>query len=142
MDYSSSGYVLLGYIIEKVSGMPYDKFVAGNIFEPLGMKHSGYDHPANILPGRASGYQKQGTNIVNCVPFAMDTPYAAGALYSTVGDLLRWDESLYSTQLVSAAALDLMFTPFKGDCLHDNMRLLLRMVSLRWRHEYQTWGSR
>ncbi len=111
MHYSNSGYVLLGYIIEKVTGMTYDKFVIENIFGPLGMKHSGYDHPANILPNRASGYGKRGTNIVNCIPFAMDTPHAAGALYSTVGDLLAWDQSLYSSRLVSASTLDLMFTP-------------------------------
>jgi CubicO group peptidase (beta-lactamase class C family) len=115
MRYSNSGYVLLGLIIEKVSGMTYDEFVTWRIFGPLGMKHSGYDHPADILPHRASGYSKRGTNIVNCVPFAMDTPHAAGALYSTVGDLFIWDQSLYSTQLVSVSALELMFTPFKGD---------------------------
>jgi CubicO group peptidase (beta-lactamase class C family) len=108
--YSNSGYVLLGYIIEQVTGMTYEKFVAEKVFVPLGMKHSGYDHPATILPQRASGYSKQGTNIVNCIPFAMDTPHAAGALYSTVGDLLIWDQSLCSARLVSARTLDL-FTP-------------------------------
>ncbi len=115
MRYSNSGYVLIGYIIEKVSGKSYDEFVTKRIFQPLGMKHSGYDHPADILPHRASGYSKRGRDIVNCVPIAMDTPHAAGALYSTVGDLLIWDQSLYSARLVSASTLDLMFTPFKGD---------------------------
>ena len=115
--YSNSGYVLLGYIIEQVTGMTYEEFVAENIFVPLGMKHSGYDHPATILPQRASGYTKQGTNIVNCIPFAMDTPHAAGALYSTVGDLLIWDQSLCSPRLVSASTLDL-FAPL-GWGRHD-----------------------
>lgn len=115
MHYSNSGYVLLGYIIEKVSGMTYDHFVSERIFQPLGMKHSGYDHPADIVPHRASGYSRQGTNIVNCIPFAMDTPHAAGALHSTIGDMLIWDQSLYSTRLISANALDLMFTPFKNN---------------------------
>ena len=115
MRYSNSGYVLLGYIIEQVSGTTYDEFVSKRIFQPLGMKQSGYDHPADILPHRASGYAMQGDDIVNCVPFAMDTPHAAGALYSTVEDLLTWDQSLYSTRLVSASTLDAMFTPFKSD---------------------------
>ncbi len=115
LHYSNSGYVLLGYIIERVTGMTYDRFIAENVFEPLGMKHSGYDHPADILPNRASGYTKQGTNIVNCIPFAMDTPHAAGALRSTVGDMLIWDQALYSSRLVSAGTLDLMFTPVNGD---------------------------
>jgi len=82
------------------------------------MNHSGYDHPADILPNRASGYSKQGTNIVNCIPFAMDTPHAAGALYSTVGDLLLWDQSLHSARLVCASTLDL-FTPL-GWGHHDS----------------------
>jgi len=113
-DYSNSHYVLLGYIIEKVSGMPYDKFVAENVFRPLGMTSSGYDHPADILVNRASGYS-QGTNgIVNCAYIEMDIPHGAGALYSTVHDLLLWDESMYAKQLVSAGSLEAMFTDFYG----------------------------
>lgn len=115
MRYSNSGYVLLGYIIEKVTGKSYGEFVAERIFQPLGMKQSGYDHPSDILPGRASGYSRRGTNIINCIPFAMDTPHAAGALHSTVGDLLIWDQALYSDRLVSASTLKAMFTPFKED---------------------------
>lgn len=115
MRYSNSGYVLLGYIIEKVSGKSYEEFITDKIFRLLGMKQSGYDHPATILPNRAAGYAKSGTNIVNCVPFAMDTPHAAGALYSTVGDLFIWDQALYSEQLVPASALKAMFTEFKGN---------------------------
>src|SRR5262249_50644229 len=48
MKYSNSGYVLLGYIIEKVTGTSYERFIIEHIFQPLGMEHSGYDHPANI----------------------------------------------------------------------------------------------
>jgi len=115
MRYSNSGYVLLGYIIEKVTGGSYGEFIAERIFRPLGMKQSGYDHPANILPNRAAGYSRLGTKIINCVPFAMDTPHAAGALYSTVEDMLMWDSALYSDRLVSAKTLETMFTPSKND---------------------------
>src|SRR6185503_6350391 len=73
----------------------------------------GYDHPANILVNRASGYSRNGTNIVNCIPFSMDTPHAAGALYSTVGDMLLWDQALYSERLISAQSLEAMFTENK-----------------------------
>ncbi|PYJ07904.1 MAG: hypothetical protein DME25_02760 [Verrucomicrobia bacterium] len=78
MHYSNSGYVLLGYIIEKVTGKSYERALREKIFQPLGMNRSGYDHPATILAGRASGYgltrfpHPFGTNIVNCIPFAMD----------------------------------------------------------------------
>lgn len=114
MRYSNSGYVLLGYIIEKVSGKSYEEFVTEKIFRPLGMKNSGYDHPATLLPNRAVGYARRGTNTVNCIPFAMDTPHAAGALYSTIGDMFTWDQALYSERLVSTSALEAMFTEFKG----------------------------
>ena len=116
MRYSNSGYVLLGHIIENVAGKSYDEFVMERIFRPLGMNHSAYDRPAKILPDRASGYSRQGTNIVNCVAFAMNTPHAAGALYSTVGDMLIWDQALYSDRLVSAKTLESMFTPVNGSC--------------------------
>jgi len=115
MRYSNSGYVLLGYIIEKITGRSYGEFIGERIFQVLGMKQSGYDHPANILPHRAAGYSRVGTNIINCIPFAMDTPHAAGALYSTVEDMLIWDGALYSDRLVSARTLEMMFTPFKND---------------------------
>ncbi len=114
MRYSNSGYVLLGYIIEKVAGKSYGEFVAEKIFQPLGMNHSGYDHPADILPKRASGYSKLGIIIVNCIPFAMDTPHAAGALRSTVADMLIWDQALYSERLIPAKCLEAMFTEYKG----------------------------
>ena len=55
-SYSNSGYVLLGYLIEKVSGESYEKFVQENIFGPLGMKDSGYDSNSAIIPRRAAGY--------------------------------------------------------------------------------------
>ena len=119
MQYSNSGYVLLGYIIEKLSGKSYEQFLSEKIFQPLGMNHSGYDHPETILKGRAAGYgltlfpEPFGTNIVNCIPFAMDLPHAAGALYSTVGDMLIWDQALYSGRIVAAKSLEAMFTDYK-----------------------------
>ena len=116
MSYSDSGYVLLGYIIERVSGTTFEDFLASRILRPLGMLNSGYDRPSRILRHRAAGYSKgENGEIINCVPFAMDTPHAAGAMYSTVGDLLKWDEALYSGRLVSRETMTLMFTPFTGD---------------------------
>ena len=56
MSYSNSGYLVLGAIIEKVSGQSYEKFVTDNIFTPLGMKDSGYDSNTAIIKRRASGY--------------------------------------------------------------------------------------
>lgn len=114
-SYSNSGYVLLGYVIERVTGTPYERFLKDKILRPLGLNDTGYDHPAIVLPNRASGYSKNGDQVVNCVPFAMDTPHAAGALYSTVLDLHKWISAVHSERLVPRQALESMFTPFVGN---------------------------
>jgi CubicO group peptidase (beta-lactamase class C family) len=87
-SYSNSGYILLGYLIEKISGESYEKFVQENIFSPLGMKDSGYDSNSAIIAHRATGYQRgpDGT-VANAGYIHMSVPHAAGALYSTTEDL-------------------------------------------------------
>ncbi len=89
MIYSNSGYLVLGHIIERVSGVSYEKFVADNIFTPLGMKDSGYDSNTAIIPRRAAGYMPSPDGPVNAGFVHMSIPHAAGALYSTTEDLLR-----------------------------------------------------
>lgn len=113
--YSNSGYYLLGTIIEKASGVSYSEFLQTNIFTPLGMKNSGYDSTSQIIMNRAAGYARQKGEIVNADYMDMSVPYAAGALYSTTGDLLIWDRSLYTDKLVSRKSMDEIFTPFKGE---------------------------
>ena len=113
-DYSNSGYFLLGAIIERASGKSYADFLAENIFAPLGMKNTGYDVSAKVIKNRAAGYAKQGGEFVNASYMDMTVPGAAGALYSTTGDLLLWDQALYVEKLVSRKSLDEMFTPFKN----------------------------
>jgi len=112
-QYSNSGYILLGHIIEIVSGKTYGEFLRENIFEPLGMRSSGYDDPKAILPHRASGYNLEKTGLVHAPYRDMSIPYAAGALYSTVEDYYRWDQALYSDKLLSKASRDAMFTAYK-----------------------------
>jgi CubicO group peptidase (beta-lactamase class C family) len=113
--YSNSGYYLLGAIIEKASGKLYADFLQENIFTPLGMKQTGYDDPLRIIMHRAAGYQKQAGKTINAAYMDMTVPYAAGSLYSSTGDLLIWDQALYTEKLVSRKSLDEIFTPFKGD---------------------------
>lgn len=111
--YSNSGYFLLGAIIEKVAGKPYAQVLTDNILQPLQMQNTGYDLPGTVLPKRAAGYAKQGTVVANTPYLDMAVPYAAGALYSTVLDLYKWDQALYTTQLLSEAGKARLFTPFK-----------------------------
>ena len=115
MSYSNSGYLLLGHVIERVSGASYEKFVTDNIFTPLGMKDSGYDSNTAVIPRRAAGYMPSAAGPVNAGFIDMSIPHAAGALYSTTEDLLRWEQGLFGGKLISAASLAKMTTPFKGD---------------------------
>ncbi|HET6543159.1 MAG TPA: serine hydrolase [Chryseolinea sp.] len=107
--YSNSGYLLLGYIIEKVTGRSYEQLLQENIFTPLKMNNTGYDHHETLLKNRARGYEKNGRRYVNADFIDMSVPYAAGALYSTVEDLYLWDQALYGNQLLRKENMDLLF---------------------------------
>jgi len=115
MSYSNSGYVLLGYLLEKISGESYEKFVQGNIFTPLSMKDSGYDSNSAIIPKRAAGYVPGPSGPSNAGFINMTVPLSAGALYSTTEDLLRWEQGLFGGKLLSPSSLQEMTTPFKND---------------------------
>ena len=113
-NYSNSGYHLLGLIIEKISGQTYEDFLVENIFKPLGLNQTGYDRTNRIIKGRAAGYDRDGDSVANTTYIDMWIPYAAGSLYSTTGDLLKWEQALYTEKLLTRKSLDEMFTPFKG----------------------------
>lgn len=114
-NYSNSGYVLLGYLIEKISGETYQKFLTDNIFTPLGMKDSGYDSNLPVIAHRASGYTRTPQGFENAAFIDMTVPFSAGALYSTTGDLLKWDQGLFGGKLLKPESLTKMTTPFKND---------------------------
>ncbi|WP_176059755.1 serine hydrolase [Paraburkholderia sp. BCC1876] len=107
-SYCNSGYALLGLIVEKLSGQTYSAFLRSEIFDPLGMSNTGYDETRAILPRRAAGYERHGGKWINALYSAMSVPYAAGGLYSTADDLLRWTEALSNGNVISAASLDEM----------------------------------
>lgn len=106
-SYSNSGYIVLGYIIEKVSGQSYEDFLQQSIFTPLNLRDTGYDHNSSSL---AVGYPDRNSTLP-AEFIDMSIPYAAGALYSTVEDLYRWEQALSTEQLVPQVYLDEMFTP-------------------------------
>lgn len=111
-NYSNSGYFLLGYIIEKVSGKTYEQYLQEVILTPLKMANTGFDHYEIILKKRAAGYEKKGKKISNAYYLDMSIPYAAGSLYSTVEDLYLWDQALYTTKLLSAKSMESLFKPY------------------------------
>lgn len=110
-SYNNSGYILLGAIIEKLTGKTYETVLTERILKPLGMTNSGYDNTSPLMPKRASGYQKQPAGYVNAPYLDMSLPYAAGSIYSTVEDLYKWDQALHEGKILSAESRKLMFTP-------------------------------
>ncbi|WP_367607687.1 serine hydrolase [Legionella sp. W05-934-2] len=114
-EYNNSAYVLLGYLIEKISGQSYQDFVVNNIFKPLEMNDSGYDSHSEIILHRAAGYMVSSNGIRNADYLDMSIPYSAGSLYSTTHDLLRWEQSLFGGKILSIESLKKMIEPFKND---------------------------
>jgi len=104
-NYSNSGYNVLGDVIERVSGQSYGGFLKQHIFDPLHMDDTGYDRNAEIP---ALGYTKNGARAVFLEPSLL---FSAGGLYSTVEDLYRWDQALYTQDLLSRPLLEEMFQP-------------------------------
>lgn len=105
-DYSNSNYAILGYLIEQLSGMPYDEYITKHIFIPLGMSNSGYDHND---PSLAIGYNYDLDAPAEYIH--MSTPYAAGGLFSTAEDLYKWDRALYTDAVLSKASIAEMTAP-------------------------------
>jgi CubicO group peptidase (beta-lactamase class C family) len=110
--YENSDYVVLGRIIEQVSGQSYADFMRDAIFAPLQMRDSGVESGLGYGPGYAIGYGSVGAP---APPLDPSTLFAAGAMYSTVEDLYRWDQALYTDALLPAALRAQMFTPFLRD---------------------------
>ena len=110
--YNNSGYFLLGVIIEKVTGKPYDKVLRERILLPLGLDNSGYDHYGEIIERHATGYVKAGGGYEHAAYLDTSIPYAAGMMYSTVEDLYKWDQRLYDNgPFQKPETKALMFTP-------------------------------
>jgi CubicO group peptidase (beta-lactamase class C family) len=113
-NYNNSGYILLGAIIEKVSGMKYEAFLQKHIFDPLGLKNTFYGSATRIIPRRITGYASGANNsFLNAEYLSMTQPYAAGSLLSTVDDLASWNEALLAGKLIKRESLEKAWTPYK-----------------------------
>lgn len=114
-SYVNMGYLILGYLIEKVSGQTYADFLHDNIFQPLGMQDSGLDSNVTVIPRRAIGYWPGVFGIENAERFNFANGFSAGSLYSSTEDLLRWEEGLFGGKVLTPASLRKMTTPFRND---------------------------
>lgn len=109
-EYSNSGYVLLGYIIEIITGKKYDKVLQDKIFKPLNMRNTGFYRHRPLIKNMSSGYNRGFGEYFNIDYSDESSAYSAGAIYSTVEDLFLWDQALYTDTLLPKKYLDLIFT--------------------------------
>ncbi len=111
-SYSDVGYVLLGFVINRVAGEFYGDFLTRKIFRPLGMGHTRVISDSDIVPGRASGYELQdGGRLRNQTPVSPALNRTAdGSLYSTVIDLMKWDRALDGDSVLPHGELERMWT--------------------------------
>jgi CubicO group peptidase (beta-lactamase class C family) len=115
-DYCNSGYFLLGMIIEKVTGLTYEREVRKLLFEPLGMSHSGFDFIHLDGTSKASGYAtiNAGKYVPN-IKWDSTVTYSAGAIYSTTVDLYKWGRAIAAGKILSAGSWEQAFTPGLGN---------------------------
>ena len=98
MAYNNSGYFLLGAIIEKVSGKSFNDYLRDTFFEPLGMHDTGVHTSTAVLKHEATGYSYEGGKPTKAINWDMSRAGAAAHLYSTVEDLMRWNEGVLRRQ--------------------------------------------
>jgi CubicO group peptidase (beta-lactamase class C family) len=106
--YSSDGYGVLGAIAAKAWGKPYEQALREMFLHPLGMSDTGYVPQTHLLPRRAAGYRQTFDGYENSRPMGISP---AGGMYSTVGDLAKWDRALFGEAALSAAAKELAWAP-------------------------------
>ncbi len=109
-QYSNSGMVLLGAIIEKVSGMSYADYLEKNIFEPLEMNRSGIIYREQTIANRSVGYSKADGSYVSNY-FTEPPAFSDGGLYTSAPDMLKFDQALYGATLLTEETKKIMFTP-------------------------------
>jgi len=110
-QYSNGGYYLLGVIAERVTKRPYAELLREKIFRPLGMSASAYCDDQRIVPNRAEGYGLREDTVVRADYLSMSHVFAAGAVCSSVGDMLRWQRALHERRLISDSLYRRMVTP-------------------------------
>ncbi|HYG58217.1 MAG TPA: serine hydrolase domain-containing protein [Symbiobacteriaceae bacterium] len=108
--YGNSGYMILTYIVEQVSGQPYHAFMDSHFFDPLGLENSGTVLTESDLSLLADGYRLMGGQVYDGQDLHPSILQGDGALYSTVWDLHRWGDALYGDKVLSRASRNAMFT--------------------------------
>lgn len=103
--YNNTAYVLLGYIIHKVSGIEYGEYLKKSFFEPLKMTNTGYSGSGVKIDNLAIGYDRMGAGYVPSPVWDLSWAGGAGALYSTIDDLQKWNEALFNGRVLQEKSL-------------------------------------
>ena len=112
--YSNTNYVLLGMVIEKVSGRTYAENLLSSIAKPLGLDDTRYSRDDALTPRHARGYDRDDAGKWGPMkPMSMTQPFAAGAIESTVDDLAKWTQALADGKAVDPKLLERAWTPYK-----------------------------
>ena len=116
-SYSNTGYILLGYIIEKASGKTLDAYFAENIFNPLDMKNSGFQNENSFIDNLAVGYlsYKKNRADISWTETNIGVVRGSSGLCSTVEDLIKWDKALTNKKLISKESYDKIYTPYENN---------------------------
>jgi CubicO group peptidase (beta-lactamase class C family) len=112
-EYNNSGYVLLGYLIELISGGTYEDFIKENIFKKVGMNQSFYATDRQIISKRAYGYHKKEYGYVNKSVINFSVPFSSGSLMSSANDMLKWQNALNQNILLKAENTQKAFSKYK-----------------------------
>lgn len=108
-NYNNLDYILLGLIIERFRGQPYETVVQQRILDPLQMEDTGFLERDHLPTGLAKGYVCEEADCREEPDYYIENFYAAGAMYSTAADLLKWDQALYGTELLSESTREIMY---------------------------------
>ena len=111
--YCNTGFNLLGFIIENVSGQNYWQFLRQSIFQPLGMNSTTSRAPSIIVTNRVDGYEHSSRGGLINRDYDLTDVFAAGAIVSTVEDLSRWNNALDTDKLLSSESKRQMWTSAK-----------------------------
>jgi CubicO group peptidase (beta-lactamase class C family) len=111
-DYNNADYIVLGKIIERIYGKTYEHVLREKLLEPLQMRDSGMIHQPNIVAGLADTYfyRDDSKTLTNDLPFYTENLYAAGGMYSTAQDILKFSDALFGGKLLKRETLERMFT--------------------------------
>lgn len=138
--YNNSGYVLVGAVIEAVSGKSWDLQLQDSVLAPAGLKQTVYDADDAVIPGMVNGYSVVGGRLAPAAFLSMTQPHAAGALASTLADLHQWNRALHGGQILSSESYTAMITP-DGKAAANNYGFGIGRSTLRGREQLQHGGG-